>query len=65
VSSPAPQAPTALAGILSNLHALIGIHLLAALWHQFVRRERLLQRMWPQQRRARAADRSRIRASRP
>ena len=29
------------------LFALIGLHLLAALWHQFVRRDRLLQRMWP------------------
>jgi cytochrome b561 len=30
-----------------TLFALIGIHLLTALWHQFVRRDRLLQRMWP------------------
>ena len=30
-----------------TLFALIGIHLLAALWHQFVWRDRLLQRMWP------------------
>ena len=30
-----------------TLFGLIGIHLLAALWHQFVRRDRLLQRMWP------------------
>ena len=29
-----------------TLFGLIGIHLLAALWHQFVRRDRLLQRMW-------------------
>jgi cytochrome b561 len=29
------------------LFALIGIHVLAALWHQFVWRDRLLQRMWP------------------
>lgn len=29
------------------LFGLIGLHLLAALWHQFVRRDRLLQRMWP------------------
>jgi cytochrome b561 len=29
------------------LFALIGLHVLAALWHQFVRRDRLLQRMWP------------------
>jgi cytochrome b561 len=30
-----------------TLFALIGIHLLAALWHQFVWRHRLLRRMWP------------------
>jgi cytochrome b561 len=30
-----------------TLFALIGIHVLAALWHQFVWRDRLLQRMWP------------------
>ena len=30
-----------------TLFTLIGLHLLAALWHQFVRRDRLLQRMWP------------------
>jgi cytochrome b561 len=29
------------------LFALIGVHVLAALWHQLVRRDRLLQRMWP------------------
>jgi cytochrome b561 len=29
------------------LFALIGLHVLAALWHQFVRRDRLLSRMWP------------------
>jgi cytochrome b561 len=29
------------------LFALIGLHVLAAAWHQFVRRDRLLQRMWP------------------
>ena len=29
------------------LFALIGLHVLTALWHQFVRRDRLLQRMWP------------------
>ncbi len=29
------------------LFALIGLHVLAALWHQFVRRDRLMQRMWP------------------
>ena len=30
-----------------TLFTLIGIHLAAALWHQFVWRDRLLQRMWP------------------
>jgi cytochrome b561 len=30
-----------------TLFALIVIHVLAALWHQFVWRDRLLQRMWP------------------
>jgi len=30
-----------------TLFALIGIHVLSALWHQFVWRDRLLQRMWP------------------
>jgi cytochrome b561 len=30
-----------------TLFALIGIHVLAALWHQLVWRDRLLQRMWP------------------
>ena len=30
-----------------TLFALIGIHVAAALWHQFVWRDRLLQRMWP------------------
>jgi cytochrome b561 len=29
------------------LFALIGIHVLAALWHHFFRRDRLLSRMWP------------------
>jgi cytochrome b561 len=29
------------------LFTLVGLHLLAALWHQFVRRDRLIQRMWP------------------
>jgi cytochrome b561 len=29
------------------LFALIGIHVMAAFWHQFVRRDGLLQRMWP------------------
>ena len=37
-----------------TLFGLIGIHLLAALWHQFVWRDRLLQRMWPSRRYARA-----------
>jgi cytochrome b561 len=30
-----------------TLFVLVGIHVLAALWHQFVWRDRLLQRMWP------------------
>lgn len=34
-----------------TLFALIGIHVLAALWHQFVRRDGLLRRMWPAGRR--------------
>lgn len=29
------------------LFALIGLHILAALWHQFVRHDGVLQRMWP------------------
>jgi cytochrome b561 len=29
------------------LFTLIGLHTLAALWHYFVRRDRVLQRMWP------------------
>lgn len=29
------------------LFALAGVHILAALWHHFVRRDRLLERMWP------------------
>jgi cytochrome b561 len=29
------------------LFALIGLHVLAALWHHFVRRDRVLLRMWP------------------
>jgi cytochrome b561 len=29
------------------LFALVGIHVLAALWHQFYRRDGLLLRMWP------------------
>jgi cytochrome b561 len=31
------------------LFALAGIHIAAALWHQFVRRDHLLRRMWPEQ----------------
>jgi cytochrome b561 len=34
-----------------TLFALIGLHLCAALWHQFVRRDGLLSRMWPAGRR--------------
>jgi len=30
-----------------TLFALVGIHALAALWHQFIRHDGLLQRMWP------------------
>jgi len=30
-----------------SLFALIGLHLLAACWHQFVRGDRVMQRMWP------------------
>lgn len=30
-----------------TLFTLIGIHVLAALWHQFVRRDGVLLRMWP------------------
>ena len=30
-----------------GLFGLAGLHLLAALWHQFVRRDGLLLRMWP------------------
>lgn len=29
------------------LFTLIGLHVLAALWHQFVRRDGVLSRMWP------------------
>jgi cytochrome b561 len=29
------------------LFALVAIHLLAALWHHFIRRDSVLQRMWP------------------
>jgi len=29
------------------LFTLIGIHVLAALWHQFYRRDGILARMWP------------------
>ena len=32
------------------LFALAGIHALVALWHQFILRDRLLDRMWPAQR---------------
>ena len=31
------------------LFALIGLHVLAALWHHFVRHDRVLRRMWPGQ----------------
>lgn len=30
-----------------TLFALAGLHVLAALWHQYVRRDGVLQRMWP------------------
>lgn len=33
-----------------TLFALAGIHALAALWHQFILRDRLLDRMWPARR---------------
>ncbi len=33
------------------LFTLVGLHTLAALWHHFVRRDRVLQRMWPSGRR--------------
>jgi cytochrome b561 len=29
------------------LFTLAGIHIAAALWHQFVRRDHILRRMWP------------------
>ncbi|MFE1600185.1 cytochrome b [Methylobacterium sp. ID0610] len=29
------------------LYAVLGLHLLAVIWHQFVRRDRVLARMWP------------------
>jgi cytochrome b561 len=29
------------------LLALVGIHVLAALWHQFIRRDGVMLRMWP------------------
>lgn len=32
------------------LFGLIGLHVLAALWHHFVRRDRVLLRMWPRDR---------------
>lgn len=39
-------------GLLANcLLALAGVHALAALWHQFVRKDQLLRRMWPSQKR--------------
>ena len=34
------------------LFALIGLHILGALWHHFVRHDAVLQRMWPPARRA-------------
>ena len=34
------------------LFTLIGLHVLAALWHQFYRRDRILARMWPAGRRS-------------
>jgi cytochrome b561 len=30
-----------------GLFALVGIHVLAALWHQFIRHDGVLRRMWP------------------
>jgi cytochrome b561 len=41
-----PPAPTPDIGVLTHRLAY-AVHLLAALWHQLVRRDRLLQRMWP------------------
>jgi cytochrome b561 len=38
-----------------TLFALIGLHILAALWHHFVRHDAVLRRMWP----ARMASRAR------
>jgi cytochrome b561 len=39
-----------------TLFAVIGIHVLSALWHQFVFRDRLLQRMWPASAQGRRGD---------
>jgi cytochrome b561 len=33
-----------------TLFTVVGLHVLAALWHQFYRRDRLLLRMWPARR---------------
>jgi len=33
-----------------NIHALIGLHVLAALWHHFARSDGVLLRMWPARR---------------
>ena len=51
-SNPAVFHPTEdLHGYLAYaLFALAGIHALAALWHQFILRDRLLDRMWPARR---------------
>ena len=32
------------------LFALVGLHVLAGVWHQVVRRDRMLERMWPPRR---------------
>jgi len=32
-----------------GIFALAGVHILAALWHQFVKHDGVLRRMWPQQ----------------
>jgi cytochrome b561 len=39
-----------------TLFALVGVHAFAALWHQFVRRDGLLLRMWPAGRDRRPVD---------
>jgi cytochrome b561 len=39
-----------------GLFALAALHILAALWHQFVRRDRILERMWPSSSRRRAEE---------